>query len=735
MKKKLLALIAIAGACVTAIATPLTQWVDPFIGTSEHGHVFLGANVPFGLIQLGPEQQSHGWDWCSGYHWSGDSIEGFSHMHLSGTGCADLGDILLTPVVTNKPCGALHKAENTGEEELLLPYSHAAEACRPGYYAVTLTDPAVHVELTATQRTGMHRYTFLRDADHAQLILNLRHANGSFFRGGEARQVNDSTIVGYKKTHGWASLREIHFALVCSQSVTLSAQAPHYGQRDGIYAIVPADASLPLTVKVALSAVSDDNALLNLRQELPGWDFDATVRAADAAWEHELGKIRIDADSTTCRTFYTAMYHHAVAPSVYSDVNGDYRGADAQVHHSPDGARIYTTLSLWDTYRSQHPLMTLINHDMQRDLANTFISIYREQGELPVWHLMGNETYCMPGSSAVPVLADLVLKGLVDDEQTAYEAMRASMLRDNRELNFVKQYGCIPYDKTNAGETVAKDLEYGLDFGGLARVAKRLGKQDDYTYFLERSKMYQKHFDKKTQFVRAVASDGTFLPQFDPFKEIVDGLKHYTEGNAWQYTWLVPHDVPGLVKVFGGKKAFVRKLDQLFTVQGDMGENADPDITGLIGQYAHGNEPSHHIIYLYNYVGMPWKAAPLLRHTMRTLYHTGVDGLSGNEDVGQMSAWYILSAVGLYQVNPSGGPFVIGSPVVSQAVLQVGDGRTFTVTAHGNSDTNIYVQRATLNGRPLNRSYLTYDEITAGGVLDLYMGPAPSAWASQSITD
>ena len=413
------------------------------------------------------------------------------------------------------------------------------------------------------------------------------------------------------------------------------------------------------------------------------------------------------------------MYHTMTAPSVFCDVTGSYRGSDGKVYRGD--FTNYTTFSLWDTYRAAHPLMTLIHPEKQHDMAQTFLHIFEQQGKLPVWHLMGNETDCMVGNPGVVVLADMVLKGFVDDKEAAFRAMKASAMLDERGMNLLKQYGYIPFDIDGTVESVGKGLEYALADDAIAKVAKLLGKNNDYKYFFNRSRSYKHYFDPQTGFMRGKSSKGTFHEPFDPVA--TTGRHHdYTEGNAWQYTWLVPHDVDGLVKLFGGKERFVEKLDSLFTISSNLGENAPPDVTGLIGQYAHGNEPSHHVLYLYNYVGQPWKTARLVRQTMNELYSNDLDGLSGNEDVGQMSAWYILSSLGLYQVEPAGGKYVFGSPLFTEATLNVGNGKTFTIRAHNNSAENIYVQSIKLNGKPYTKSYLMFDDIVKGGLLEFEMG-------------
>ena len=681
----------------------LTQYVNPYIGTGGHGHVFLGANVPFSLVQLGPNQHKRGWDWCSGYHYSDSILLGFSHMHLSGTGCGDLGDLCFLPI------------KQVGQTETV--FSHADEQCRPGYYALRMHSPEVFVELTATQRVGMHRYTFANNGQPSMLLFNMQVGNGwDELTGSKIHQDSPTQLSGFRRSHGWADDQMIYYVAQFSQPVTLDSVS-----NDIIAIIRPTRPAEPLVMKVALSPTSVEGALHNMKAELPGWDFDQTVQDADKAWDRELSRIKIKTnDPTVRRIFYTALYHTMTAPSVFCDVPDDQQGKGL----------LYTTLSLWDTYRSLHPLFTLIQPEKQADFAETFMHIYRQQGKLPVWHLMGCETNCMVGSPAVPVLGDLILKGFVNNAEEAFQAMKSSQLISERSLGLLREYGYIPYDLEPSNETVAKALEYCLADDAVARVAKQLGHTDDYQYFNQRAQSYRKYFDRQSLFMRAVDSKGNFRPEFDPIR-VIHRADDYTEGNAWQYIWLVPHDPHGLISLFPSEQRFVEKLDSLFLVEGDLGEEASPDISGLIGQYAHGNEPSHHIIYLYNYAGRPAKAAPLLRRVMKEMYHDDFDGLSGNEDVGQMSAWYILSAMGLYQVEPSGGKFVIGSPVLDEAIMHVGEGRTFTIRAINNSAENIYVQSARLNGKKLNQSYLRFDDIHRGGTLELQMGPKPSRFGTK----
>ena len=701
LKTQLLALV-LAGfsMSVSAAQDSFTQFVNPYIGTGGHGHVFLGANVPFGAVQLGPTQITRGWDWCSGYHYSDSLIIGFGHMHLSGTGIGDLGDIAFLPTFDAK----------TYTER----FSHDAEYVRPGYYTVRLADSKILVELTATQRAGMHRYTYPLSSKQPLLKLNLKQGIGwDKMTKCQLTQENPTTVSGYRLSEGWAKDQRVYFVAEFSRAVKLQEM-----QADSVGVFSFDDATKPLLVRVGISAVSVDNAKANLKAEIKDWNFDRVAQEADAAWNDELGKIKVETPNLDDKTiFYTGLYHTMIAPSVFSDVNGQYRGSDGKIYQG-DFVN-YTTLSLWDTYRAAHPLMTIIHPEKQRDIAQTFLHIFQQQGKLPVWHLVGNETDCMVGNPGIPVLADIVLKGFDVDKKAAYQAMRTSALLDERSLDNLKKFGYIPWNRDSTFETVAKGLEYALADACVAKVAKLLREKKDYQYFFNRSKSYKYYFDKKTGFMRGV-DNGKFREPFNPFHSSHRN-DDYTEGNAWQYTWLVPHDVPGLIKLFGGKRPFVTKLDSLFTISGDLGENASPDISGLIGQYAHGNEPSHHILYMYNYVGQHDKTAEKVREVLKTMYHNDFDGLSGNEDVGQMSAWYILSSLGIYQVEPAGGQYMFGSPLFDKAVVNVGKDKTFTIIAHNNSAKNVFVQQIKLNGRPYKKLYIDYKDIVSGGTLEFFM--------------
>ena len=696
------------------VKTQLCAQVNPFIGTGGHGHATLSANVPFGFVQLGPTQRTSGWDWCSGYNYGDSTIIGFGHLHLSGTGVGDLGDIALLPV--------------TKKNQNEVTYSHQAETVQPGYYGVLLNN-GVRVELTATERTGLHRYTFPAATQTGYLRLDLKQGVGwDQTTEYQIRQESSTVFSGYRFSKGWANRQKVFFVMEFSQPVEVCK-----GEDSMVQVLSFSPNRQPMLVKVGLSAVSIEGAKANLRAEQEGWDFQKVVMAADRKWDAQLSKVKVTGGTADQRTiFYTALYHTMVAPSIFCDVDGKYRGSDGEVHQG--NHTNYTTFSLWDTYRAAHPLITLLHPERQEDIAATMLNIWREQGKLPVWHLMGCETNCMVGNPAIPVLADLVLKGLTTRSEEALEAMKASALLDERGLKELKQYGYIPYDKFSDNESVGRGLEYALADWCVARVAEQLGRKDDMKLFDQRAQSYRQYFDKETLFMRGKDSKGHFRKHFNPFHSAPKN-RDYTEGNAWQFTWLVPHDVHGLVSLFGTKgnaeQRFARKLDSLFIVEGDLGADAPPDITGLIGQYAHGNEPSHHVLYLFNYIGQPWKGAKLIHQTMNELYHNAPDGLSGNEDVGQMSAWYILSAMGFYQVEPAGGKYIFGTPLFPELTLQLKDNKTFTIKAKDVSNENIYIQHITLNGKPYTRSYILYDDIVKGGTLELQMGPQPSDFGTR----
>lgn len=718
MKSKILLLGLLLSTSVQA--ENLAQYVDPRIGTGDHGHVFMGASVPFGMVNAGPTQLETGWDWCSGYHETGKKIIGFGQMHLSGTGCGDLGDIGLMPTYGTVPYT---------REGLASDYRHETEVAVPGYYRVMLDRFSIMAEMTATARTALYRFTFPKGSNNASIIIDLENTIGDDARDTRVVPVDDYTLLGYRRSHGWANDQTVFFCMKFSQPIhNWLSEGPSARYGEATFEVNPGDQIL---VKVALSPTSEANAMLNLNAEQPGgFNFDAVADAASAAWGEQLGRIKATFRTERERTiFYTAMYHFMVAPQLWCDVNGDYMGCDLRVHRCADYNTL-TTWSLWDTYRAAHPLATIIMPDRMRDYAKTMLAIYREWGELPVWHLVSNDTYCMVGEPAVPVLADIILKGEAGDIDIdeAYDAVCASMLPTEyakmrrvplRGKDYLAELGYLPYDGRE-GEVVGKSMEYFIAAWAAARLAGKLGHKEDSIRFHDISMNYKKLYDRRVNVMRALDMKGEFRPlppNFNPNQQTGD----YTEGNPWQYTFLVPHDVKGLAQLMGGDKALEQRLDDLLSASSDLGENHAPDISGLIGQYAHGNEPSHHILYMYNYVGQPRKAQQRIRQVMSELYTDQPAGLCGNEDVGQMSAWYILSALGFYQVEPCGGIYQLGSPIVEEAVIPVREGKTFTVRTHGGSDKAIYVKKYVLNGKTLKGTTITHEQIMAGGTLDVYM--------------
>lgn len=731
-------------AVVGCSETDLTGYVDPKIGSGGHGHVFVGANVPFGMVQLGPTSIPQEWDWCSGYHDSDSTVIGFSHTHLSGTGIGDLFDITVMPVTGQV---TLSRGKEASPESGLWSYAdRTQEVARPGYYSVPLTRYGIKAEMTATNRVGVHRYTFPASSE-AGIIIDLMNG-GCWDRPMDTyiERVNaekgtpdpeGTALRGYRFSRGWADDQNIYFYAEFSKPFnSLSVETRDIQIWKDEFKTMPTYARADfdtkdretIMMKVALSPVSMENAFANMQTEMQGWDFDATMEAADKAWNEELSRIRIEtSDEKSKRIFYTALYHTMIAPSTFCDTDGSYRGADGLDHEAP-GHLTYTTFSLWDTYRAAMPLYSIFQSERYVDFINTMLSIYKEQGKLPVWHLHGCETNCMVGNPGIPPIADAIVKGIEGfDYGLAFEAMKVSALREDRGQDHRMKYSYIPCDLFN--ESVAYDLEYALADGALANAAKTLGKEEEYEYFSTRSRSYENLFDKNIGFIRGKDSNGNFRKEYSPFAS-AHRADDYCEGNGWQYTWLVPHDVKGLMDCFGGRQQFLERLDSLFTVPSVVeGEESSPDISGLVGQYAHGNEPSHHILYLYTMVGQPWKTADKVRYVLGSLYGDTPDGLSGNEDVGQMSAWYILSSLGFYEVEPASGRYWFGSPLFEKSEIAVSDG-TFTILTENLSETDIYIQKMTLNGKPYTKGYLEHKDIAAGGELVIYMGPEPKVWYS-----
>lgn len=740
MNKKSLLFVPVLSLCLASCGSSqkgqemedLTQFVDPRIGTGGHGHVFYGANVPYGFIQLGPTSIPQSWDWVSGYHVSDSTVIGFPHTHLSGTGIGDLHDINVMPVVGEV---TYSRGDASSYETGLWSYSdRSKEVVTPGYYRTHLSRYNVDVELTATKRVGFHKYTFLGNESPA-IVFDMVNG-GCWDKTTEAviRVVNDSTVSGYRYSKGWADDQRVFFRAEFSRKfdnvefiVNDSVKEGDMAKGAQLFARVnfAAGNQEPVYMKVALSPTSEEGAQLNMQTELSGWDFEKTIADAKAAWNKELNKVKVyTTDEASKKIFYTSLYHTLFAPSEFCDVNGDYYGADKQMHKD-EGFVNYTTFSLWDTYRAAQPLMTILHPEKMSDIINTMLHIHQQQGKLPVWHLMGCETNCMVGNPGVPVVADAILKDIKGfDTELAFKALKESSMLPERGMEHRIEYGFIPADKMT--EAIAYDMEYAIADWAVAQAAQKLGKQEDYEYFLKRSKSYKNYFDASTGFMRGKMLDGSWRTPFSPYASSHRD-DDYCEGNAWQYTWLVPHDVEGLVECFGSKEAFVNKLDSLFLANGDMGEASSPDISGLIGQYAHGNEPSHHTVYLYTLVGQPWKTADRIKEILHTMYTDQPDGLSGNEDVGQMSAWYILSSFGFYQVEPAGGKFVFGYPNFDKVEIAVPAGK-FVIERENKGQQNNYIQGIVLNGTEYKKPWIEYADIMKGGELKFLMGDEPVVW-------
>ncbi|SFK53864.1 GH92 family glycosyl hydrolase [Lysobacter sp. cf310] len=733
--------------------------VDPFIGTGGEGHTFPGAVVPFGMVQLSPDTQikprKEAYGWAAGYRYDDTSVVGFSHTHFSGTGHSDLGDVLLMPIAGEV---RLERGEDgkpgSGYRSR---FRHDDEVAQPGYYAVTLDDYQVRAELTATERVGVHRYSFPKGKP-AHVLIDLRTSMYDYpgkVLWSRLRLRPDGTVTGFRETRGWAPGRQLYFAMRFSRP--LSGHQFHDTEQDVIYKGFPppaektpalraqiegrqlvgafdfADAAgQSLVVKVAISPVSEDSAIANLDAEVPGWDFDGVRAQARASWTQALSAVDLDAPEPMRKSFYTALYHTLMGPSLFMDSDGRYRGPDNAVHQAK-GYRHHSTFSLWDTYRALHPLLTLVQPEQRNsDFVNSLLASRRESpyGVLPVWAFHGQETWCMIGYHAVPVIADAYMKGIRGyDADEALQAMVASA--SYGPYDGIAQYmelGYVPIDEE--GEAASKTLEYAYDDWTIARMAEAMGRKDIAATFNKRAGNWKHAFDAKTGFMRARKRDGAFREPFDP---TVSGYgSDYTEGNAWQYSWYVPQDVAGLTAALGGDAKLVDKLDQVFDAKVDpkIFEHME-DITGLIGWYAHGNEPSHHVAYLYAYAGQPWRTQERLKQIMATQYAPRPDGLAGNDDLGQMSAWYVFTALGFYPVAPASNEYVIGRPFVPRATLTLPNGKRFSVIADGLDDAHTYIGRATLNGQPLDRAYLRHDEILAGGELRFTMQAQPDkAWAT-----
>ena len=742
------------------------DYVDPFIGTGGHGHTFPGATLPHGLVQLSPDTRLLGWDACGGYHYDDNTVLGFSHTHISGTGIGDYGDILFLPFTGQLP----NKVVKNGENHVLRygsSFSHDNEKASPGYYKVKLEDYEVTAELTATPRTGLHRYTF-QEADQSGVMIDLTTSiHGRTCLNAQLEVVSDTEIRGMKHIEGWAPDRQVHFYAQFSKPFTAILEVDGE-EKPGLVKTESTDlrafldfgstsSGEVLIAKVGISFVDGQGARQNLEVEVPGWDFDSVRETAESIWEEELSRIEVvSKDETAKSIFYTGLYHTMIAPSVASDVDGRYRRIDQKISQSDDYTN-YTIFSLWDTFRSLHPLYTIISPDRNEAMIRSLLKKYDEGGMLPMWELASNYTGTMIGYHAVSVIVDAYMKGYRDfDLEKAYEACKRSSIYDTTDISAVlypylveeephpiditnelmpigKQYknttGYIPSDRDNM--SVAKGLEYAYNDWLIAEFARELGEDEDYSRYAELGMNYKHYFDASTGFMRGKLEDGSWVTPFDP-----SASNHfktdYCEGNAWQWTWFAPHDIGGLVELMGGKDKFITKLDSLFFVSSEIiGEQASPDITGMIGQYAHGNEPSHQTVHIYNFIGQPWKTQELVDRIVRTLYLAEPDGVSGNEDCGQMSAWYVLNSMGFFPYCPGIPEYSIGRPLFDETRIKLRNGNVFIVRAPGNSEENKYVQSARLNGELLDTPFFTHEALEKGGVLELQMGAEPNTtWRS-----
>ncbi len=714
--------------------------VDPFIGTGGFGHTYPGATLPFGMVQLSPDTRTSGWENCSGYHASNPTILGFSHTHLSGTGATDLGDILFMPTVGPLQTDPGDESDpGTGYRS---SFSHDSEHAEPGYYKVVLDDYLTDVELTTTARVGFHKYTFPTSVE-SHVIVDLTHGISDRVIDSGIEILNETEITGFRRSRGWARDHTIYFAAVFSKpfascgtvedtTLTLSGLTARGTRVKAFFDFVTSEHE-PILVKVGISPVSIDGARNNLDTEIPHWEFDDVRSNARTVWSKALSTIKVEGGSKHEKiNFYTALYHTLICPNLYTDVDGRYRGVDGQIHTAKNGP-VYTVFSLWDTFRATHPLYTIIAPEMDAAFVRSMLLKYDEGGHLPVWELHANETNCMIGYHSIPVIADAYAKGIRDfDAGGAFFAMKKSADRDHRGLEPYRKFGYIPNNLEN--ESVSKTLEYAYDDWCIAEMARLMGRSRDHERYRRRAKYYANVFDASTGFMRA-KQNGSWVAPFDPNQ--VSYI--YTEATAWQYRFFAPHDIEGLIDLMGGDEAFVAALDSLFTTSPTLTGNDQPDISGLIGQYAHGNEPSHHVAYLYNYAGSPWKTQRRVREIMDELYKPTTTGLCGNEDCGQMSAWYVFSAMGFYPVCPGSDQYAIGSPIFDRVEIDLGGGRTFAVAASNEMDdgdaigdgTHPYIHRARLNNRPYSKSFITHGDIVRGGVLELDMGAEPNTeWAA-----
>jgi len=733
MKKLLLSVCAFSLTLATLQAGEITKYVNPFIGTGAidgglSGNNYPGATSLFGMIQLSPDtSEAPNWGDASGYDYNRNTIFGFSHTRLSGTGASDLIDITLMPTSSGRTSSA---------------FTHDAEKARPGYYQVMLKDENINAELTTTQRNGIHRYQYPAGKD-AEIILDMDHSadKGSWGRriiNSQIRILNDHAVEGYRIITGWAKLRKIYFYMEFSSPILTSTLRDggrvhentavingtnlhgcfRFGQLNG----------KPLTCKVALSSVSMENARQNMEQEAPHWDFDRYVAAADADWEKQLGKIEVKGTEVQKEIFYTALYHTMIQPNTMSDVNGEYMAADYTTRKVANNETHYTTFSLWDTFRASHPLYTLLEPERVTDFVKSMIRQYEYYGYLPIWQLWGQDNYCMIGNHSIPVITDAILKGIPGiDMEKAYEAVYNSSVTShpNSPFEVWEKYGFMPENIQT--QSVSITLEQAFDDWCVAQLAAKLNKDADYQRFHKRSEYYRNLFHPKTKFFQSKNDKGEWVEPFDPYQYGGNGGHPFTEGNAWQYFWYVPHNIQALMELTGGTKAFEQKLDTFFTST-YKSEQMNHNASGFVGQYAHGNEPSHHVAYLYNFAGQPWKTQKYVSHILNTLYNNTSSGYAGNDDCGQMSAWYVFSAMGFYPVNPADGRYIIGSPLLDECTLKLAGNKEFRIRTIRKSPEDIYIQSVTLNGKKHKDFFITHQDIMNGGTMVFKMGKKPSGW-------
>ena len=733
MKKLLLSVCAFSLTLATLQAGEITKYVNPFIGTGTidgglSGNNYPGATSPFGMIQLSPDtSEAPNWGDASGYDYNRSTIFGFSHTRLSGTGASDLIDVTLMPTSSGRTSST---------------FTHDEEKASPGYYQVMLKDENINVELTTTQRNGIHRYQYPAGKD-AEVILDMDHSadKGSWGRriiNAQIRILNDHAVEGYRIITGWAKLRKIYFYMEFSSPILTSTLRD--GGRVHENTAVVNGTNLhgcfrfgklngkPLTCKVALSSVSMENARQNMEQEAPHWDFDRYMAAADADWEKQLGKIEIKGTEVQKEIFYTALYHTMIQPNIMSDVNGEYMAADYTARKVGDNETHYTTFSLWDTFRASHPLYTLLEPERVTDFVKSMIRQYEYYGYLPIWQLWGQDNYCMIGNHSIPVITDAILKGIPGiDVEKAYEAVYNSSVTShpNSPFEVWEKYGFMPENIQT--QSVSITLEQAFDDWCVAQLAEKLNKDADYERFHKRSEYYRNLFHPKTKFFQSKNDKGEWIEPFDPYQYGGNGGHPFTEGNAWQYFWYVPHNIQALMELTGGTKAFEQKLDTFFT-SNYKSEQMNHNASGFVGQYAHGNEPSHHVAYLYNFAGQPWKTQKYVSHILNTLYNNTSSGYAGNDDCGQMSAWYVFSAMGFYPVNPADGRYIIGSPLLDECTLKLAGNKDFHIRTIRKSPEDIYIQSVTLNGKKHKDIFITHQDIMTGGTMVFKMGKKPSGW-------